>query len=267
MHLSRVGMKLSYDNAGTSSRMAPSKPKTHNDTVGLKMNENVLGEVDWPGITTLVPFGARKIPSLLDSDVCWSWPLIHRVLLQPVWKQHILFRLLRRREERHCISLATAYRGHTLTGSIILVYDFSCFVCLLHNVTSFCISGAAAQLVRDGGDWTQRRKERADKHRAKLLAATQQLFEKLEELSSCPARGATGDDANVEQDSQGCQIAQDTPVSPAFHDACGHCSRSVGSSRSKSTRGNSCCRSSLTARARRSCILSKTIGISGGCGS
>jgi hypothetical protein len=62
-----------------------------------------------------------------------------------------------------------------------------------------------------------------------LLAATQQqLFQRLEELSSCPARGASpvqGDDANAEQDSQGCLIAQDTPESPAVHDACGHGSK------------------------------------------
>ncbi len=72
------------------------------------------------------------------------------------------------------------------------------------------------------------KKERADKHRANLLAATQQLFEKLEELSSCPARGTTpvqGDDVSAEQDSQGCLISQDTPESHAVHHACGHGSK------------------------------------------
>jgi hypothetical protein len=63
---------------------------------------------------------------------------------------------------------------------------------------------------------------------AKLLAATQHLIEKLEELSSCPARCASpvqGDDVNAEQDSQGCLITQDTTESPAVHDARGHGSK------------------------------------------
>jgi hypothetical protein len=69
--------------------------------------------------------------------------------------------------------------------------------------------------------WTERRKLRADKHRAHLLAATQQLFERLEDLSSCPARGASpvqGDDANAEQNTPDLE-------SPAVHDACGHGSK------------------------------------------
>ncbi len=58
---------------------------------------------------------------------------------------------------------------------------------------------------------------------AKLLAATQQLFKRLDKLSSCPARSASPvqeDDTHAEQESQGSPIAQDTAESPAVHDAC-----------------------------------------------
>ncbi len=72
--------------------------------------------------------------------------------------------------------------------------------------------------------WIQRRKERADKHSAKLLAAKQQLLEKLEELFSCTACITTpvlGDNANAEQDIPVILDVQETPESPAVHGACG----------------------------------------------
>jgi hypothetical protein len=93
-------------------------------------------------------------------------------------------------------------------------------MCLLLNVTSFCIPGADAELVQQGRGWTQLRKERTDKHRVKLLAATQQLFEKLEVLSSYPASSASpvlGNDANAEQDIPVILDVQETPESPAVH--------------------------------------------------
>ncbi len=71
------------------------------------MLEIVLVEVDWPWDNDFgaIRGKARKIPSLRDTNVCWPWPLIHRDLLRPVWKQQILFRLLRRREERRIEAL------------------------------------------------------------------------------------------------------------------------------------------------------------------
>jgi len=108
--------------------------------------------------------------------------------------------------------------------------------------------------------WTERRKLRVDKHSAHLLAATQQLFERLEDLSSCPASGASpvqGDNANAEQNTPDLE-------SPAVHDACCHGSKTRRLITVEEYQWKC---SSLTARAGRSCTLSKTIGISGGRGS
>jgi hypothetical protein len=71
------------------------------------MLEIVLVEVDppWDNDFGAIRGKARKISSLLDTDVCWPWALIHRNLLQPVWKQQILNRLLRRREKRRIEAL------------------------------------------------------------------------------------------------------------------------------------------------------------------
>ena len=77
-----------------------------------------------------------------------------------------------------------------------------------------------AERVRVGR--TQRRNDRAGKHRADLLAATQLLLEK--ELNSDPARGASpvlGDDANAEQDIPVNLDVHDSPESAAGHGACG----------------------------------------------
>ncbi len=88
----------------------------------------------------------------------------------------------------------------------------------MHDVTSFGIS--CAERVRLG--WTQRRNDRAGKHRADLLAATQLLLEK--ELNSDLASGASpvlGDDANAEQDIPVNLYVHDSPESGAGHGACG----------------------------------------------
>ena len=88
----------------------------------------------------------------------------------------------------------------------------------LHDVTSCGI--LCAERVRVG--WTQRRNDRAGKHRADLLAATQLLLDK--ELNSDPARGASpvlGDAANAEQDIPVNLYVHDSPESAAGHGACG----------------------------------------------
>ncbi len=161
MDLSRVSMKLFYNNAGTSS--LPSQ--THAATrLASKCWKLCLLKLIRLGITTLVPFGAKPE----RSPPCWilMYAGLGRLSTAIFYNLYGSSRFStdssdaeRRDALRHCISLATAYRGHTLTGSRILLYDFSCFMCLLHNVTRFCISGAAAQPVRDGGGWTQHRKK------------------------------------------------------------------------------------------------------------
>ena len=94
---------FSWDYAGTSGRAAPSKRITRSNTVVCKMLENVLCEVGLPWEPKAVSDNrgkARKIPALRDTDVFWPWPLILRDILQPVWKQQILFRIFRRRRHR-----------------------------------------------------------------------------------------------------------------------------------------------------------------------
>ena len=69
--------------------------------------------------------------------------------------------------------------------------------------------------------WAQRRKDRVDRHRERLLAETQEQLEI--ELSSSAARGASPvlSDAAV-QDSPASLAVQDFPDSPVVQDACGH---------------------------------------------
>ncbi len=65
--------------------------------------------------------------------------------------------------------------------------------------------------------WAQRKKNRVDRHREHLLAATQQELEI--ELSSFAACGASPVTSDAEQDSPASLVCQDTPDSPVVHDA------------------------------------------------
>ena len=97
---------FSYDNAGTSSRVAPYKPYTRSDTIACKMLENVLCDVDQPWDQAIPTASgranrckARKIPSLRRTDEFWPWPLVTRDFLQPLWKLQCLFRIFRNGQE------------------------------------------------------------------------------------------------------------------------------------------------------------------------
>jgi hypothetical protein len=95
------------------------------------------------------------------------------------------------------------------------------------------------------------------------LPATQQLFERLEDMSSCPARGASlvrGDDANAEQNTPDFE-------SPAVHDACGHGSKTRRLVTVEEYPWKFVSPQLLDGKGRaagRSCTLSKTAGIGGG---
>ena len=68
--------------------------------------------------------------------------------------------------------------------------------------------------------WAQRRKDRVDRHRERLLAETQEQLEI--ELSSSAARGASPVLSDAEQDSPVSLAVQDFPDSPVVQDTCGH---------------------------------------------
>ncbi len=112
-----------------------------------------------------------------------------------------------------------------------------------------------------------------DKHRANLLAATQQQLEN--ELSSCAASGASPvfrDDADAEpepeQDSPGCSVDQETPESraPVVYDACRLGSKKRRLVTVQDYPWKFVLPQLFGCKARRSCTLLKTTGIGGGRG-
>ena len=64
--------------------------------------------------------------------------------------------------------------------------------------------------------WAQRRKDRVDRHRERLLAETREQLEI--ELSSSAVRGASPVSSDAEQDIPGSLAVQDSPASPAVQD-------------------------------------------------
>ncbi len=88
-----------------------------------------LGEEPSSGIYTAGARGkAEKILALRPTDVYWSWPLKPADLALPVWKQQRLFRIYR--------EYWTGWTGRVISLSLgCLMYEYSCFICLLHDVT------------------------------------------------------------------------------------------------------------------------------------
>jgi hypothetical protein len=113
-------------------RSAP-KRITRSDTFSRLMMESLRS--DWPGeepssgIYTAGARGkAKKIPALRPTDVYWPWPLKRADLSLPVWKQQRLFRLNR--------EYWTDWTGRVISLSFgYLMYEYSCIICLLHDVT------------------------------------------------------------------------------------------------------------------------------------
>jgi hypothetical protein len=112
-----------------------SAPKriTRSDTFSHLMMERLRS--DWPGeepssgnYTASVRSKAKKIPALRPTDVCWPRPLKRADLALPVWKQQRLFRLNQ--------EYWTGWTGRVISLSFgYLMYEYSCVICLLHDVT------------------------------------------------------------------------------------------------------------------------------------